>query len=63
MLYYYSQKKAEGNTNLLGVSQLEILCVVDGKHELSLKLQQGQHCHRKHGRGKHTVNRVEIVNF
>ena len=30
--------------------------MVDGKHELSLKLQQEQHCHRKHGRGKHAIN-------
>ena len=30
--------------------------MVDGKHELSLKLQQEQHCHRKHGHGKHAVN-------
>ena len=30
--------------------------MVDGKHELSLKLQQEQHCHRKRGRGKHAVN-------
>ena len=30
--------------------------MVDGKHKLSLKLQQEQHCHHKHGRGKHAVN-------
>ena len=38
-----------------GVSQLQIHCVVDGKGEVSLELQQEQHGCRGHGGGKDEV--------